>query len=269
MNRWYGTGGTSNPDARAWQVSKSQPWYFLRVNATAKESLLNDKSEPAWTSAVGNAIASQTNHLLGRYEDGRFLFTPIDESNPTFEKLAKQVAKIYYQSNLELEITSAKHGALLPVPGTLDYYKYEGELYKQAVKEKGWWRAQGDIWFLPGGGFDTVVGGLGGFTGFPGLGPSKQVNPNVLRKAPKGATPPPKVNYPSPPGFDANWTWEPPSGERDLPWRWWDPYGGEWHWHRPDQWHPEGHWDYNPWSHAFDSWLNVLPRDGGGWYVGP
>ncbi|MBF0525442.1 MAG: RHS repeat protein [Deltaproteobacteria bacterium] len=31
-------------------------------------------------------------------------------------------------------------------------------------------------------------------------------------------------------------------GEKSL----WDPEGGEWRPHKPDKYHPEGHWDYNP-----------------------
>src|SRR5262249_39620395 len=77
--------------------------------------------------------------------------------------------------------------------------------------------------------------------------------------------------YPKPPGWDRNWTWGPPTGDSKKPsdWRWFDPAGGEWRWHSPDRWHPEGHWDYNPWLHPADVWRNVLPRRNDKWYVGP
>jgi hypothetical protein len=74
---------------------------------------------------------------------------------------------------------------------------------------------------------------------------------------------------PRPPGWGEDWTWEPPSGEAQGNWRWWDPHGGEWRWHAPDRWHPEGHWDHNPWLHPQHPWVNVIPDGKGEWRVGP
>jgi len=36
-----------------------------------------------------------------------------------------------------------------------------------------------------------------------------------------------------------------------------NPKGGEWRWHGPDKWHPDGHWDYNPWTNWNSPWQNV------------
>jgi RHS repeat-associated protein len=60
-----------------------------------------------------------------------------------------------------------------------------------------------------------------------------------------------------PPGYDPD-TWEkgPRSGERSGE-SFWDPDGGEWHWHPRDRHHPKGHWDYNPWKKWNEEWENV------------
>ena len=61
-----------------------------------------------------------------------------------------------------------------------------------------------------------------------------------------------------PPGWDENWEWRyPEGGARNTSPRWFDETGGEWRWHAPDQWHPEGHWDYNPWTDWNSPWTNV------------
>jgi RHS repeat-associated protein len=41
-------------------------------------------------------------------------------------------------------------------------------------------------------------------------------------------------------------------GEKSL----WDPEGGEWRPHKPDVYHPEGHWDYKP-AGPNNPWINV------------
>ncbi len=58
---------------------------------------------------------------------------------------------------------------------------------------------------------------------------------------------------PEPPGYDPD-TWEkgPRSGERAGE-SYWDPEGGEWHWHPRDR-HHDPHWDYNPWDHWNSPW---------------
>ncbi len=58
---------------------------------------------------------------------------------------------------------------------------------------------------------------------------------------------------PQPPGYDPD-TWEkgPRSGERQGE-SYWDPEGGEWHWHPRDR-HHDPHWDYNPWDHWNSPW---------------
>jgi len=58
-----------------------------------------------------------------------------------------------------------------------------------------------------------------------------------------------------PPGWSENWEWRP--GTRGTGNRWWDTQGGEWRWHSPDRFHPEGHWDYNPWDRWNSPWRNV------------
>jgi hypothetical protein len=62
---------------------------------------------------------------------------------------------------------------------------------------------------------------------------------------------------PKPPGWNTQWSWESPSGEAPGIRRWWDPDGGEWRYHSPDKWHPNGHWDYNPWDTWNSPWRNT------------
>ena len=63
-----------------------------------------------------------------------------------------------------------------------------------------------------------------------------------------------------PPGWTPDWQYEissrsssgQPGGKS-----WWDPNGGEWHYHDTDPWHPDPHWDFNPWSEWNSPWQNV------------
>jgi hypothetical protein len=72
---------------------------------------------------------------------------------------------------------------------------------------------------------------------------------------------------PLPPGWNPNWMWRYPEGTsvRTSP-RWFDTNGGEWRWHGPDKWHPDGHWDHNPWTNWNSPWRNVAvpPNPPGG-----
>lgn len=71
-------------------------------------------------------------------------------------------------------------------------------------------------------------------------------------------TPRPPQNQPRPPGWAKDWKWRYPEGESVKPKpRWFDPKGGEWRWHPPDKWHPEGHWDHNPWTEWNTPWRNI------------
>jgi len=67
----------------------------------------------------------------------------------------------------------------------------------------------------------------------------------------------PRNQYPKPPGWTSDWEWGPSTRGNSLQWRWWDPDGGEWHYHFPDKHHPQGHWNYNPWKHPCDGWENI------------
>jgi len=63
-----------------------------------------------------------------------------------------------------------------------------------------------------------------------------------------------------PPGWDENWQWKhPETNDPNAKPRWYDPSGGEWRWHSPDKWHPDGHWDYNPWDNWNARWQNIYP----------
>ncbi|MCC6763358.1 MAG: hypothetical protein IT293_01735 [Deltaproteobacteria bacterium] len=63
-----------------------------------------------------------------------------------------------------------------------------------------------------------------------------------------------------PPGWTPEWEYKKPeypvSDKRNTP-RFFDPTGGEWRRHEEDKWHPEAHWDYNPWDTWNSSWQNV------------
>ncbi len=92
------------------------------------------------------------------------------------------------------------------------------------------------------------------------------------------APPSPPPGGPRPPGWDpSTWRYGYPEGPEPpaQPWqrlptpRFFDPDGGEWHFHPQDPWHPDDHWNYNPWQHPYDTWRNVplppqAPRPGGG-----
>lgn len=69
--------------------------------------------------------------------------------------------------------------------------------------------------------------------------------------------PPPPAAQPKPPGWNPTWEWRYPATKGEP--RWFDPRGGEWRWHAPDKWHPNGHWDYNPWDSWNSPWQNVPP----------
>lgn len=65
---------------------------------------------------------------------------------------------------------------------------------------------------------------------------------------------------PKPPGWQPDWekgissrsSSGKPGGES-----WWPPNGGEWHYHDVDPWHPDAHWDYNPWDQWNSPWQNI------------
>ena len=63
---------------------------------------------------------------------------------------------------------------------------------------------------------------------------------------------------PRPPGWNSNWELRDSSRTISNKSRW-DPQGGEWHYHPAgaDQWHPDPHWDYNPWEQWNNPWQNV------------
>ncbi|MFZ0819218.1 MAG: RHS repeat-associated core domain-containing protein [Candidatus Acidiferrales bacterium] len=65
----------------------------------------------------------------------------------------------------------------------------------------------------------------------------------------------------TPPGWNENWEWRYPESEGGSPSspRWFDENGGEWRWHAPDDWHTDGHWDYNPWTEWNSKWQNIYP----------
>jgi hypothetical protein len=65
---------------------------------------------------------------------------------------------------------------------------------------------------------------------------------------------------PLPPGYNSNWSkmWGTREGATKP--HWFDPQGGEWRWHAPDDWHGTGHWDYNPWTQWNSPWQNVYPK---------
>jgi RHS repeat-associated protein len=55
------------------------------------------------------------------------------------------------------------------------------------------------------------------------------------------------ASHPLPPGYNPE-TWKkgPASRAKEPGENYYDPEGGEWHWHPPDSRHPEEHWDYKP-----------------------
>jgi RHS repeat-associated protein len=64
-----------------------------------------------------------------------------------------------------------------------------------------------------------------------------------------------------PPGYDPT-TWTQDFPTRNIPGKnFFDPEGGEWYWHPADKWHPESHWDYNPWNNWNSPWQRVNPKD--------
>jgi RHS repeat-associated protein len=62
-----------------------------------------------------------------------------------------------------------------------------------------------------------------------------------------------------PPGYDPEtWTKGPASRAKEPDENFYDPDGGEWHWHAPDRWH-DGHWDYKPGEPWNAEWEKVFP----------
>jgi RHS repeat-associated protein len=63
----------------------------------------------------------------------------------------------------------------------------------------------------------------------------------------------------TPPGYNPDtWTRGPASRPSDPGENFFDPEGGEWRWHAPDKYHPEGHWDYKG-PGKFAPWENIYP----------
>jgi RHS repeat-associated protein len=75
-------------------------------------------------------------------------------------------------------------------------------------------------------------------------------------------TPRPPVGQPKPPGWTPEWQWRYPEHNIGGKPRYFDPNHGEWRWHAPDKYHPQGHWDYNPWDQWNSPWRNVPPTRG-------
>jgi RHS repeat-associated protein len=74
--------------------------------------------------------------------------------------------------------------------------------------------------------------------------------------------PPVKCPPPKPPGWKPDWEKGISSrsnGPKGKPGgeSWWPPEGGEWHFHDTDPWHPDAHWDYNPWDSYVSPWQNI------------
>lgn len=61
-----------------------------------------------------------------------------------------------------------------------------------------------------------------------------------------------------PPGWSKAWQWRAGSRAKN-PKSWWDPKGGEWRWHEVDRYHPDAHWDHNPWTSWSSPWTHVSP----------
>ena len=62
---------------------------------------------------------------------------------------------------------------------------------------------------------------------------------------------------PKPPGYDAaTWDYRTSSRITSNDKSYWDPQGGEWQLHKPDPWHSEPHWNYNPWNSWNSAWQN-------------
>ena len=65
---------------------------------------------------------------------------------------------------------------------------------------------------------------------------------------------------PKPPGWRPDW--EKGISSRSSSGKaggesWWPPEGGEYHYHDVDPWHPDPHWDYNPWDQWNSRWQNI------------
>lgn len=81
--------------------------------------------------------------------------------------------------------------------------------------------------------------------------------------------PVPPPGQPLPPGWTPEWSYD----WATRPWngapRWWDPQGGEWHFHAPDKWHADPHWNYNPNTHPSSPWQNIPLAPGTPGFVPP
>jgi RHS repeat-associated protein len=65
---------------------------------------------------------------------------------------------------------------------------------------------------------------------------------------------------PTPPGYDPDtWTKGPASRAKEPGENFFDPEGGEWHYHPPDRWHETPHWDYKPGEPWNAEWEKVFP----------
>jgi RHS repeat-associated protein len=108
----------------------------------------------------------------------------------------------------------------------------------------------------------AIDGELGGTVNPPGgIGGDDKWKYVVPGPIPPGyiGMPPPDPGQPLPPGHGPDWDWrypEKPGKGSDSP-RWFDPGGGEWRYHDTDPWHPDPHWDYNPWDEWNSKWRNV------------
>lgn len=63
-------------------------------------------------------------------------------------------------------------------------------------------------------------------------------------------------SYPKPPGWTPDWEFRAGSRKQSGH-HWFDPEGGEWRYHDADKWHPNDHWDYNPWTDWSSPWRHV------------
>jgi RHS repeat-associated protein len=64
----------------------------------------------------------------------------------------------------------------------------------------------------------------------------------------------------TPPGYGPEtWTKGPASRAKEPGENFFDPEGGEWHYHPPDRWHETPHWDYKPGEPWNAEWEKVFP----------
>lgn len=115
------------------------------------------------------------------------------------------------------------------------------------------------LFFLPGP--DAIFGFLGLGRGLAFIGERLGFVGKVFRAAAEraGGRAIERASIPKPPGFNKDWQLGEASRQGVNEKHWWDPRGGEWRWHPADQWHPNGHWDYNPWNTWNSPWQQVYP----------